>query len=113
MKAPRQDADVHFFQIINKQSSVPSSQAPYHLLKYHLIDIHLMTYTIDNQPLDNDVNLPLTFQGLDILALLEIATVVIIAGKMDRNPSLRSEEHTSELQSRFDLVCRLLLEKKK
>src|SRR5699024_11771142 len=27
--------------------------------------------------------------------------------------SRRSEEHTSELQSRFDLVCRLLLEKKK
>src|SRR2546428_3294201 len=27
--------------------------------------------------------------------------------------SLRSEEHTSELQSRSDLVCRLLLEKKK
>src|SRR5690349_23459132 len=26
---------------------------------------------------------------------------------------LRSEEHTSELQSRRDLVCRLLLEKKK
>src|SRR2546421_3192545 len=28
-------------------------------------------------------------------------------------PQLRSEEHTSELQSRSDLVCRLLLEKKK
>src|SRR2546421_6828387 len=28
-------------------------------------------------------------------------------------PSMRSEEHTSELQSRSDLVCRLLLEKKK
>src|SRR5699024_8777464 len=28
-------------------------------------------------------------------------------------PAPRSEEHTSELQSRFDLVCRLLLEKKK
>src|SRR5437868_13058666 len=28
-------------------------------------------------------------------------------------PNTRSEEHTSELQSRFDLVCRLLLEKKK
>src|SRR5699024_11646201 len=26
--------------------------------------------------------------------------------------NFRSEEHTSELQSRFDLVCRLLLEKK-
>src|SRR5699024_11864118 len=38
--------------------------------------------------------------------------------KMDRavehkaEQSIRSEEHTSELQSRFDLVCRLLLEKK-
>src|SRR5437868_13660244 len=32
-------------------------------------------------------------------------------GRQDRPP--RSEEHTSELQSRFDLVCRLLLEKKK
>src|SRR5438067_1234992 len=30
-----------------------------------------------------------------------------------RGATNRSEEHTSELQSRFDLVCRLLLEKKK
>src|SRR5207249_5078074 len=30
-----------------------------------------------------------------------------------RGAGPRSEEHTSELQSRFDLVCRLLLEKKK
>src|SRR5690606_18260846 len=30
-----------------------------------------------------------------------------------RSPSTRSEEHTSELQSRENLVCRLLLEKKK
>src|SRR5689334_23489346 len=28
-------------------------------------------------------------------------------------PQIRSEEHTSELQSQFHLVCRLLLEKKK
>src|SRR5438309_9094318 len=28
-------------------------------------------------------------------------------------PHMRSEEHTSELQSQFHLVCRLLLEKKK
>src|SRR5437868_7339643 len=33
---------------------------------------------------------------------------------LERAPGqARSEEHTSELQSRFDLVCRLLLEKKK
>src|SRR5215207_4084169 len=31
----------------------------------------------------------------------------------DRSGSTRSEEHTSELQSRVELVCRLLLEKKK
>src|SRR5689334_23465981 len=29
------------------------------------------------------------------------------------SPQIRSEEHTSELQSQFHLVCRLLLEKKK
>src|SRR5207249_9988164 len=34
------------------------------------------------------------------------------SGSRDRSGG-RSEEHTSELQSRFDLVCRLLLEKKK
>src|SRR5206468_12576349 len=33
-------------------------------------------------------------------------------GRFER-PTSRSEEHTSELQSRSDLVCRLLLEKKK
>src|SRR2546421_6931663 len=34
-------------------------------------------------------------------------------GRSSSAESLRSEEHTSELQSRSDLVCRLLLEKKK
>src|SRR5437773_9793926 len=32
---------------------------------------------------------------------------------LSRQECLRSEEHTSELQSHHDLVCRLLLEKKK
>src|SRR5207249_4931600 len=36
---------------------------------------------------------------------------IVDRGYVDR--AQRSEEHTSELQSRFDLVCRLLLEKKK
>src|SRR2546429_3909197 len=34
-------------------------------------------------------------------------------GSPDSSFPLRSEEHTSELQSRLHLVCRLLLEKKK
>src|SRR5437868_7457568 len=32
---------------------------------------------------------------------------------LPENQDIEIEEHTSELQSRFDLVCRLLLEKKK
>src|SRR5690349_22540122 len=35
------------------------------------------------------------------------------ASSWSRDSAPRSEEHTSELQSRRDLVCRLLLEKKK
>src|SRR5438094_4570040 len=35
------------------------------------------------------------------------------AGGDGGEPETRSEEHTSELQSPYDLVCRLLLEKKK
>src|SRR2546430_13531102 len=35
------------------------------------------------------------------------------ASRPTRSPATRSEEHTSELQSQSNLVCRLLLEKKK
>src|SRR6185503_20444801 len=41
---------------------------------------------------------------------------VVVSGTMNNPASIivpRSEEHTSELQSRLHLVCRLLLEKKK
>src|SRR5690625_6450722 len=37
----------------------------------------------------------------------------LAAGSVDKTSMERSEEHTSELQSRGHLVCRLLLEKKK
>src|SRR5438874_3151249 len=49
----------------------------------------------------------------DLVERLELGRVVEGPGHpLDVRPS-RSEEHTSELQSRRDLVCRLLLEKKK
>src|SRR5215469_18697786 len=38
---------------------------------------------------------------------------VQIRARAEHDAGVRSEEHTSELQSRRDLVCRLLLEKKK
>src|SRR5438874_8732031 len=46
---------------------------------------------------------------LETLAASDIATPIAGPTRSD----VRSEEHTSELQSRRDLVCRLLLEKKK
>src|SRR5699024_198640 len=53
-----------------------------------------------------------TTEGIDVIKKLVYESDVIIhnfkTGTMER-----SEEHTSELQSRFDLVCRLLLEKTK
>src|SRR5690606_42059391 len=53
-------------------------------------------------PKDNEANLPIGVAGESIHI-------------PEPNPSTsrRSEEHTSELQSRENLVCRLLLEKKK
>src|SRR5699024_12577344 len=42
-----------------------------------------------------------------------VIAVVLQEHLHDVLSDVRSEEHTSELQSRFDLVCRLLLEKKK
>src|SRR3989449_5717494 len=45
------------------------------------------------------------------------STITVTVRDADGNPiqgaTVRSEEHTSELQSRLQLVCRLLLEKKK
>src|SRR3712207_1916351 len=43
----------------------------------------------------------------------DLVASVIVEAATAKEPNLRSEEHTSELQSRQYLVCRLLLEKKK
>src|SRR3712207_7149380 len=53
----------------------------------------------------------LGYDGLDDtqISSISIPTLVLAAD----HDELRSEEHTSELQSRQYLVCRLLLEKKK
>src|SRR5206468_9241924 len=58
-----------------------------------------------------DVLLCLVDQHLRELS--EVADSVFQAEVPARVVLERSEEHTSELQSRSDLVCRLLLEKKK
>src|SRR5216683_4374966 len=50
--------------------------------------------------------------GID-LALLSVQMAGWMSPHLLDHNEVRSEEHTSELQSRSDLVCRLLLEKKK
>src|SRR5207249_11243732 len=57
--------------------------------------------------------------SIDLFDVLDDIDIVLGRRQPDAAESIlcdvqcdRSEEHTSELQSRFDLVCRLLLEKK-
>src|SRR5207253_7987700 len=49
---------------------------------------------------------------LDALPGMDVRSAVEWRGHFDSSHAARSEEHTSELQSRGHLVCRLLLEKK-
>src|SRR5689334_23581898 len=48
---------------------------------------------------------------LDLLLVARHEALPALGGEL--GDAVRSEEHTSELQSQFHLVCRLLLEKKK
>src|SRR3989440_9668461 len=73
----------------------------------------LFPYTTLFRSLDNR---PLKFEEWEQLApqmIFVSATPGDYEAKRSSQVVERSEEHTSELQSRSDLVCRLLLEKKK
>src|SRR2546422_1843867 len=63
-----------------------------------------------------DMRLP-DGDGLDLVAWIQEnradLPVAVITAHGNVESAVRSEEHTSELQSRLHLVCRLLLEKKK
>src|SRR5207248_9493361 len=64
----------------------------------------LVSDTFDNE-------LAIQKQALAINVKLASGYLALVIRTEDAS-SLRSEEHTSELQSPYDLVCRLLLEKK-
>src|SRR5256885_10104494 len=61
--------------------------------------------SVDRHPLEWDVS----FDGGD----LDCGNGLLLLIRQHMDPLERSEEHTSELQSPCNLVCRLLLEKKK
>src|SRR5699024_11551693 len=82
-----------------------------------LFDSHVIEEASDgtcllyiDRHLVHEVTSPQAFEGLELAnrAPWRVSSILAVA---DHN--VRSEEHTSELQSRFDVVCRLLLEKKK
>src|SRR5699024_12773539 len=75
-----------------------------------IIEAWLQSYTADEAvELINSVGVP----SSTILNIAEISESEHIKIREMLVEIERSEEHTSELQSRFDLVCRLLLDKKK
>src|SRR6266550_4818755 len=53
--------------------------------------------------------IPITIRPFEMSCIVAYQLAVTVGSRMPG----RSEEHTSELQSRLHLVCRLLLEKKK
>src|SRR3712207_7463401 len=91
-----------FFLMIRRPPR--STLFPYTTLFRSVIVLGLFL-VLDVGQLFDQVDLGSTPEWDELLFALTLATVAFT--------SLRSEEHTSELQSRQYLVCRLLLEKKK
>src|SRR5256885_3280986 len=60
-----------------------------------------------------DANQEKRSESLALTQLLIVFQLVGAASELEDDQELRSEEHTSELQSPCNLLCRLLLEKKK
>src|SRR5206468_10504292 len=87
-----------------------------YILTTHVL-LHLAVFFFFNDTATPDISTLSLHDALPIsahaVAPLGPPTVGARARDRLRRRSERSEEHTSELQSRSDLVCRLLLEKKK
>src|SRR5206468_12039925 len=101
-------------------STTPPTTHPYTLSLHDALPISRVVFNITEGPVVkiHDID----FAGNTFVSGPVLRTHIrsgkewfhLFGGKF--NPTLadiRSEEHTSELQSRSDLVCRLLLEKKK
>src|SRR2546428_6473081 len=79
------------------------------LFPYTTLFRSLSSSGVESNPISPCDPRPMVSRSLSVLFLAELGLV----GMRVCWPGQRSEEHTSELQSRSDLVCRLLLEKKK
>src|SRR2546422_8541018 len=73
----------------------------------------LFPYTTLFRSVSRAIGLRGGIHGLSGHSTEELKLIVSLSRGSGHLPQPRSEEHTSELQSRLHLVCRLLLEKKK
>src|SRR5690554_7312514 len=74
---------------------------------------------MDNNDLERERGITIVSKNVSIqykgtkINIIDTPGHADFGGEVERVLNMRSEEHTSELQSRPHLVCRLLLEKKK
>src|SRR5690625_6885328 len=92
--------DHKFLRILKKCTHIKGNKAIWNFVKNK---IHPEDFSIFNKIRKRDVTL--------VIYVSEI--YFFVSPFLSRKIGCRSEEHTSELQSRGHLVCRLLLEKKK
>src|SRR5690554_7222886 len=109
-KANRVNIDI---QGTNGIIAKPSN--PFYSNKVIGMDLVRTKYALEQQIfgqrfMNDNIHVQIAYQVLDILKAL-VPYINDITYSL--NAKIRSEEHTSELQSRPHLVCRLLLEKKK
>src|SRR5690349_23107810 len=91
-----------------------STLFPYTTLFRSAVDASAGTVTLVRTLALSDMSAVLAFDGNTAIVARpgRLAYVDLAADPASLIAEVRSEEHTSELQSRRDLVCRLLLEKK-
>src|SRR2546422_8308960 len=87
-----------------------STLFPYTTLFRSFLPMEIIQDDEEQKRIDQDSN---QFLPRDVFNIGEKVPRDGIKRKSKNRPANRSEEHTSELQSRLHLVCRLLLEKKK
>src|SRR5207249_10772697 len=99
--------------------SVASFVLPHIIIFFYIYisytSIFLLFFFFFNDPATTEIYTLSLHDALPIYLLRPAAAGAVVRDVRGRAHARgdRSEEHTSELQSRFDLVCRLLLEKKK
>src|SRR5207248_10467484 len=73
----------------------------------------VLVHPIDHLPAAAPISIDDQLQSFGVWELQRLGEIAWRGGVDSLVRGARSEEHTSELQSPYDLVCRLLLEKKK